>query len=232
VANAQRFGLTVADVRDTTRWQLMRSADRMQLHAPTELEAIAIDLHLGSGPLVKRLRSSRRTDALPRACGLPRRERMPTILDATAGLCRDAMVLGHLGCSVTAIERIAALAFLAHDAIEPSWLAAHVAVRSASAEQWLQTLPAESRPEVIYLDPMFGPAGKAQVKKEMQVCRALAGPPDDPLPLFALARQIASERVVVKRHHGAEPLADGISFVVEGERVRFDVYLPRPDQLA
>jgi 16S rRNA (guanine1516-N2)-methyltransferase len=72
---------------------------------------------------------------------------------------------------------------------------------------------------------MFAAGGKAQVKKDMQVCRLLAGAPEDPAPLLAAARATATDRVVVKRHHGEAPIAPDVAFTVPGERVRFDVYL-------
>ncbi|MCU0863038.1 MAG: class I SAM-dependent methyltransferase [Planctomycetes bacterium] len=225
VANAARFGVPLAATRDPEQWQLARMAGRLTLCAPRDQGGLEVDLELRFGPLAQRLHSCRRSDPLPRACGLGRRAEPLTVIDAMAGLCRDAMVLSQLGCLVTAIERVPALAMLGHDAVEPTWLAPRMAVISAPAETWLQEHAADARPDVIYLDPMFATAGTAQVKKDMQICRLLAGPPDDPLPLLALARQLATDRVVVKRHHGAPPLLDGVSTAVEGERVRFDVYL-------
>ena len=83
---------------------------------------------------------------------------------------------------------------------------------------------------MVYLDPMFAERGRAQVKKEMQICRMLAGPVADPAALFGAAAAVATERVVVKRHPHHEPLAVEPSFTVTGGRVRFDVYLTaRPD---
>jgi 16S rRNA (guanine1516-N2)-methyltransferase len=224
-ANAARFGVPLAAAAAPDRWQLARLAGQLTLRTPAELGALEIGLELRFGPLATRLRSARRTDPLPRACGVGRRTEPLRVVDAMAGLGRDAMVLAQLGCHVTAIERIPALAMLSHDAIERSWLADRLAVISAAAEAWLQTEGEKLRPDVIYLDPMFATAGSAQVKKDMQVCRLLAGPPDDPLPLLALARRLAGDRVVVKRHHGAPPLQAGVSLAVSGERVRFDVYL-------
>ncbi len=65
----------------------------------------------------------------------------------------------------------------------------------------------------------------AQVKKESQALRALAGPPTDTTALFAAAQAAALERVVCKRHPDAPPIGGKPSFAIEGERVRFDVYL-------
>ncbi len=156
---------------------------------------------------------------------MPRQKVPPTVVDATAGLCRDAMVLAHLGCQVTAIERLPALAMLAGNAIANAGLADRLRILAADAVVWLRALPPDQAPAVVYLDPMFAEEGRAQVKKDMQVCRALAGPPDPPEALFAAARAVARERVVVKRHPNLPPLAEGVSFTVGGERVRFDVYL-------
>jgi 16S rRNA (guanine1516-N2)-methyltransferase len=226
---AERFGVALAAQRDPTLWQLFRQNDELQLVAPLAMGGLAIGLELRFGPLQKRLRSARPMDPLARAVGVGR-GRTPRVVDALAGLCRDGMTLAHLGCEVTAIERIPALAFLAYDAIAASWLAPRLEVVAADALDWLPRQP--HRPEVVYLDPMFEEAGSAQVKKDMQVCRLLAGPPEDAAPLVALARSLATDRVVVKRHRALSPLADGVSFAVEGERVRFDVYLAPGQQPA
>lgn len=98
-------------------------------------------------------------------------------------------------------------------------------VVSADSASWLQQLEADARPQVVYLDPMFEETGRAQVKKPMQACRALAGPPHDAPTLLRIARTVATERVVVKRHPHHAPLADAPSHTVPSGRVRFDVYL-------
>lgn len=222
LALAERFGIEAALTRDEETWQLVRSADRMSLCAPASLGGMQLDLSLRGGSLAKRLSSARPADALPRAVGLHRRI-APDVIDATAGLARDAMTLARLGCRVVSIERVPALAFLVHDATATASFAARLTVRVGDARDLLPTVtPA---PQVVYLDPMFEHEGAAQVKKEMQICRLLAGPADDAAALLATARLVATERVVVKRHARQAPLADGVAFAIDGERVRFDVYL-------
>src|SRR5262245_41267816 len=225
---ARRLGIGVTDRRDPTAWQLVRSKGNLELRGPMP-DAIRLALDLRAGPMARRLRNSRRDEPLPRAIGLARRSAPLSVVDATAGLCRDAMVLTHLGCEVDALERIPALVMLVLDAIENSALAARLRVVATDAVPWLQGLTQEQRPAVVYLDPMFSESGSAQVKKDMQVCRALVGPPDDPLPLFLAARRAARERVVVKRHRDLAPIAEGVSFAVAGSRIRFDVYLAAAD---
>mgnify|MGYP000885751400 CR=1 FL=1 len=225
VADAAQFGVRLAQEIDSRAWQLVRVGGRLDLRAPGDNHALHLDLR--QGPLARRLRSARVDEPLPRACGLHRRTDAPTVLDATAGLCRDAMVLAHLGCRVTALERVPALALLAHEAIAASWLAERLRVVCADALTWFAGSPKESH-DIVCLDPMFEAPGKAQVKRDMQICRQLAGPPDDGGELLAAARRHARERVVVKRAVDGAPLHPDVSFSVSGERVRFDVYLTAP----
>ncbi|MBL8734739.1 MAG: class I SAM-dependent methyltransferase [Planctomycetes bacterium] len=211
--------------RDEETWQLVRAVDRMELVAPRSTGALRLSLSLRQGAMARRLAGARPSDALPRAIGLHRRA-PPTVFDATAGLARDAMVLARLGCQVTAVERVPVLAFLVHEAARSASFAARLSVLVGDARDLLPK--AAPPPQVVYLDPMFEHDSSAQVKQEMQVCRLLAGGADDAGELFAIARQIASQRVVVKRHARQDPLAEPRSFVIDGERVRFDVYLTAP----
>lgn len=222
---AEQFGLKLATSVDPRSWQVIRSSGHLALRAPTDEGSYEVWLNVSEGPMARRIRTARRTDPLPRAVGMHRR-RVEHVVDATAGLGRDALVLAHLGCTVTAIERIPALCALLQNAVEES--EADVEVVRAEAAPWLRKRAgSEQAPDVVYLDPMFSEAGKAQVKKEMQACRALAGAPHDAEALLAAARAAARDRVVVKRHPHHQPLADDVSFEVGGDRVRFDVYLSR-----
>ena len=69
-----------------------------------------------AGEGARRLATASRRQPLARAVGL--KKRMPTILDATAGLGRDAMLLASLGCTVIAVERSVILGAMLRDALE------------------------------------------------------------------------------------------------------------------
>jgi 16S rRNA (guanine1516-N2)-methyltransferase len=226
---AAAFGVRVVVARDPTRWQLVRTPTGLELTSPDALGPMRLALHADRGDLARRLRTLRRSDPLPRALGLPRRQDAPSVFDATAGLGRDAMALATLGCRVVACERIPALALLTAAASAAAAFAERLQVLVGDAVVALARCSDPTRPDVVYLDPMFGEPGTAQVKKDMQVCRLLAGPPEDPTALFVAAKSAARERVVVKRHKGEAPLAAGVSFAVAGERIRFDVYLRGED---
>ena len=225
VALANELGIRPVP-RDPDSWQLVRGPTELQLHSPVAIGPLHIAVSLSSGPVARRLKTSRRDDPMLRAMGLPRRQAPLRVFDATAGLCRDALVVAHHGGRVEAVERIAALVMLVRTAIAGTSFVERLRIETGEAEARLAVAPP---PDVVYLDPMFveeGAAAKtAQVKKDMQVCRALAGPPHDAAALFRAAMRTARERVVCKRPHDGEPLGGKPSFVVDGERVRFDVYL-------
>lgn len=220
-----QLGIRRTTTRDPSLWQLVADASGLTLSGPGQQGPLQLRIEIAEGPMAWRLTSSRKHDPLARAIGLPKRKTPPTVLDATAGLCRDAMVLAHMGCHVTAIERIPALVALVQAGVARSPLAARLTLHRADALQFLQSLEPENAPDVVYLDPMFGDSERSQVKKDMQICRALAGPPDDPAPLLTAARAVARDRVVVKRHRQDPPLSPDVSFSIQTERIRYDAHL-------
>lgn len=226
--DAQRcseFALPVANEAPQSSWTLRRAEDgALELRTPRREAPLSVRIDFESGDLSRRLRTASKSQPLARAVSLHRRDSAPSVLDATAGLGRDAMLLAHLGCHVIACERIPALAFLLADAAERAPFADRIEIRHADAADVLDALGTASV-DVVLLDPMFPTQGRAQVKKEMQVCRLLAGPPGSQDVLVHRAFAAARERVVVKRHPHEQPLAGPPSLTIDGERVRFDVYL-------
>ena len=156
----------------------------------------------------------------------------PLVLDATAGLGRDAFVLAELGCAVRLIERQPVIAALLEDGLARAMADPEVApivgrmhLRFGNAIELMQAWPDEV-PQVIYLDPMFPHRDKsALVKKEMRLFRPLAGADDDAPALLAAALALATHRVVVKRPRKAPTIA-GVQpgYALEGKSSRFDIY--------
>ena len=156
----------------------------------------------------------------------------PQVLDATAGLGRDAFVLASLGCNMTLIERQPLIAALLEDGLvrargsaEVAAIAAQMRLLQGNAIELLSAW-ADEAPQVIYLDPMFPHRDKsALVKKEMRLFRPLVGDDLDAPALLAAALALASHRVVVKRPRKA-PCIDGAkpTYVLEGKSSRYDIY--------
>lgn len=156
----------------------------------------------------------------------------PTLLDATAGLGRDAFVLAELGCTLTLIERQPLIAALLEDGLQRAVAVDEIAaivgrmhLMCGNAITLMRAWETEP-PQVIYLDPMFPHRDKsAQVKKEMRLFRPLAGSDDDAPELLAAALALATHRVVVKRPRKAPAIAgEPPGYVLEGKSSRFDIY--------
>ena len=156
----------------------------------------------------------------------------PTIVDATAGLGRDAFVLAELGCAMTLIERQPLIAALLEDGLqrasadpEVGPIVARMKLLCGNAIELLGAWESEA-PQVIYLDPMFPHRDKsALVKKEMRLFRPLAGDDDDAPALLDAALALATHRVVVKRPRKAPSIAGQLpGYALEGKSSRFDIY--------
>jgi 16S rRNA (guanine1516-N2)-methyltransferase len=214
--------------------RLVRAHGRLELH-PDDSGPVCADF---AAPGLRRrlLRAGPRSEPLVRAAGL-RRGSACRVLDATAGLGRDAFLLAWLGAEVLAVERQPVIAALLHDALgrarslpELAPAAARVSLAVADARQVLGGLAPGDRPEVVLLDPMFPDQRRtAAPRKELAALRRLLGDSDDTAGLLPAALAVARRRVVVKRpaHAGA---LDGLAphHSLEGASTRFDVYLPRP----
>ncbi|MYM65059.1 class I SAM-dependent methyltransferase [Pseudomaricurvus sp. HS19] len=153
-----------------------------------------------------------------------------TVLDATAGLGRDAFVLAGLGCQVLLQERQPVVAALLQDGLRRAGLSADPEVRGIIARMTLlqaDSLAAMPSADVVYLDPMFPERSKsASVKKEMALFHHLVGADSDADGLLERALQAARYRVVVKRPRKAPFLADcKPSYELSGKTSRYDIYV-------
>lgn len=161
----------------------------------------------------------------------------PRVLDATAGLGRDAFVLATLGVQVTLLERSAIVHALLNDGLGRARIMALEAGDHALTEiiGRMHLMPADSLAhlgqtdelyDVVYLDPMFPERKKtALVKKEMRIFHHVVGSDDDADALLAPALARARYRVVVKRPKLAPFLNQQTpSYQLKGKSSRFDIY--------
>lgn len=183
--------------------------------------------------VIRRLRAaSRRTEPLLAAVGAAR---SAVIVDATAGLCGDALILAAAGYRVLAFERSPVVVALVLDAMERALSTAseplvaacrRVELRCADSGHVLPELARAARPEVVYLDPMFPPRERVAVRKELALLRTIVGESQNESGLLDAARRAALTRVVVKRHPTAPPISPGYSGQRRLKMVRFDLYAP------
>lgn len=180
--------------------------------------------------------------------------RLPTIIDATAGLGGDSFVLASLGFQVTMLERDPIIGLLLADALFRAKLQKEpFTVGQASVDcslmetfqrldfqhqdsiEFLKNLKTEELTgrsaiaETIYLDPMYPEKKKtAATQKAMVALQKTVGPDIDSDQLLAAALQAASYRVVVKRPKNAPPLFHPKyqpTTHIKSPNTRYDIYV-------
>lgn len=206
---------------------------RLTFSAMLDGKAASFHLDFSKGKVAyRRQHGGGRKQHIAKACGL-KQNWQPDILDATAGLGRDAAELRALGCSLRLIERSPYVASLLDDAIQraatsqPQLFAQSFELYQGQSAQLIAQLSAEAQPDIIYLDPMFPPRNKsAAVKKEMRLVKLLVGDDPDADELLPVALECAKYRVVVKRPSYAPYLNEQKpSMSIESKGNRFDVYV-------
>ncbi|NOQ78488.1 MAG: 16S rRNA methyltransferase [Gammaproteobacteria bacterium] len=210
---------------------------------PQHLQLIQSDKH-SPGPIYidftsgqaahRRLFGGGKGQTLAKAVGLNKTP-SPIILDATAGMGKDAFVFASLGAKVILMERSPISAALLTDALQRASLDEEISeiINRMSFVYGDARLLASDRgselnekPDIIYLDPMFPHRKKsALVKKEMLAFQSLIGDDNDSDELLNVCRQLAKKRVVVKRPIKA-PYLDNQkpSLSMNMKKHRFDIY--------
>jgi 16S rRNA (guanine1516-N2)-methyltransferase len=181
-------------------------------------------------------RGGERGHPVVRAAGI-RKDRIPSIVDATAGLGRDAFLLASSGATVTLIERSAEVHALLKEALAraaaESPELAEVVARMTLIHGDAKSLLPELKPDVVIVDPMHPPRrNTALVKKEMRQLSTIVGADEDADELMRIALASARERVVLKWPLRAAPLLETPkpSHQLAGKTVRYEVFViaPRP----
>ena len=168
-------------------------------------------------------KSSLQKELLAKAVGVKGPFR-PKVLDLTAGMLGDSLLLLSFGCEVWATERHPIMSFLISSALQNS---SHPKIKNLhflpqDAQSILQDPPAV---DVIFFDPMFeDPNAKASPRKEMRIFRSLVGKDQDAAEVFNLARGTKPKRLVVKRPRQSQVLSEKPSVEYMGKSTRYDVY--------
>ena len=194
---------------------------------------VTVDFESGA---MRHRRRGGHNELLGKAVGIGKRPVL-RVVDATAGLGRDAWVLADLGCRVVMCERHALIRCLLEDGLSRVSESPDSPLIETAAR--MRLWPGDARDldldaegsDVIYLDPMYPDRQKsAAVKKEMALFqRLLSGAPDEDEELLLWALDQAVARVVIKRPPKASPLGGRApSHTIRGKAVRYDVHVLRP----
>lgn len=216
---------------------LIFKIDRVELLLKDEKNKYNLHVDFTSGTSAHRRQyGGGKGQLIGKAIGLNRGFK-PRVLDATAGLGRDAFVMATLGAKVMMSERSPVVHLLLVDALDRAKscglnkgdeelvdIVGRMGVLNIDSLNHManDTLKAD----VVYLDPMFPERKKsALVKKEMRIFHHLVGDDPDADELLEPAMEHAIYRVVVKRPKIAPYLADAKpSYQLVGKSSRFDIY--------
>lgn len=204
--------------------------DKLKLCLLLDGKLSELSFDLAEGEVAFRAtRVSKSNEVVAKALGVKPHYR-PTVLDATAGMGRDSLIMAMLGCKVEMQERNPSIFHLLKNALHrfekqggPRELVGELSLSNRNSIENLS----ETDAEVIYLDPMFPERKKsALVKKEMRLFKLLAGEDLDADNLLIEALKSNAKRVVVKRPKGAPLLAGKKpSHEISAKKFRYDVYL-------
>jgi len=221
VAFADPLGLTL--IKEKPSQGLFLELNKEGLFLSNHQTTLTIDFL--SKETKRRFNSFGQNQPLGKAVNLKQK---PKILDATAGLARDAFLLAASGCDVTLIEQSPILATMINVALEKAQnerpeIIDHMHLVQGDSVKWIES--SNETFDVIYLDPMFPERKKsALVKKDMQLLQELLGHTDNAETLLAMALNKATHRVVLKRPRHALLIQEP-DFQILSKTHRFDVFI-------
>ncbi len=229
-ALAHELELPVVSAWGSPPWKylLVRTPQRLELHDNRDRRARPC--YVEARVLAARCNLSRR-QPLARAVGA----RVRRIVDATAGLGQDALLLAAMGYEVIALERSPVVAALLRDGVARAQhdqrlarlIGDRLRVLNVEARELIPQL--RPRPDTIYIDPMFPPKRRrsALPPKRVRWLRDLVGDDADAAELAELCLRFADKRVVIKRADDAPALLPAPNLSYRTKLVRYDVYLKK-----
>ena len=154
---------------------------------------------------------------LAKALGLKKGTPPPCVLDVTAGMLGDTLLIYSFGCKVRALERHPIAYILSANALTENGIDITLEFRDAKT--------IESPVAVAYFDPMYSEKNeKSLPKKEMRIFRDVVGVDSDAIDT-AVHLQSFCKRLVIKRSIKGAPLVENPSMTIKGKSTAYDVYL-------
>lgn len=166
----------------------------------------------------------------------------PYVIDATAGLGEDSLLLAAAGCRVDLYEQDPVIAALLADTL----MRAAAVPDLAEAVSRMHLHPEDSigamlrlaeelqgpdreqagnlRPDVVVLDPMFPARSKSgMIGKKFQLLQRLEHPCTDEADLLAAALAVEPKKIIIKRPAKGPYLAGRKpSYSLQGKAIRYD----------
>ncbi len=212
-------------VSEASKWSLAKSKSDNWMIVDSEKRKLEIDFdtnkhdynrsHKGSGELIAR--------------SLGIKEDIKNVVDLSAGLGIDAVLLAQIGFQVTSVERCPILIFLLHEAQKKTTRKEVKGINwiLSDSKKFLTDYKLES-PTSCYFDPMYPEKKKTALpRQEMVIFRELVGQDTDAESTLKLALQKGFVRTSVKRPVKAEELIEKPDYHLASKLIRFDIYYPR-----
>ena len=151
---------------------LVQTPERLELRKLDEPKLGAIAVNFVDGTMAHRRKfGGGRGEAVAKAVGI-KGSYLPTVIDATAGLGRDAFVLAAIGCKVQLIERNPVVSALLEDGLKRAYQDPEIGEFMQSRMVLLpfhtisEYATANEVPvDVVYFDPMFPHKQKSALVK-------------------------------------------------------------------
>jgi 16S rRNA (guanine1516-N2)-methyltransferase len=148
------------------------------------------------------------------------------VIDATAGLAKDAVLMGLYGYRVIMLEQNPLLATVIYYALLERLIPIdNLELIFTNSLDYFRSNP-DIRPYAVYLDPMFKQGDKALAKKDMQIIQLLThNSPNLDIELFNAAH-LQARKVIVKRDNKQAALVStpAPSYSKQGKTIRYDIY--------
>jgi hypothetical protein len=149
---------------------------------------------------------------IAKAVGIKKGDARPVLIDLTAGLLGDSILLSLYCEKITGYERHPLIYALSKSAL----LANPMNIELIYGEY-------NNKGQTLFYDPMYNdPNKKTAPKKEMQLFRKLIGSDSD---CSGFVNKLEFQRLVIKRPIKSEMILIGPSMQYKGKSTRYDVYL-------
>ena len=210
------------------RDSLVLQEDNLYFNFKKERALTPLKIDIQKGALGWRLARAQHETHLKKAIG--KTDRPLRILDSTAGLLGDSMVMLALGHSVTAYEQSKILyTMLNNELNQLSETDSNLLNFQLINSNVCETNFNEKSFDVIYFDPMYpedkaSSARRSDLKKINSILE-IEGLASDPESTFTYLRSIPKTKLIVKRPLKVDAFEGSINYQIKGKSVRFDIYL-------
>lgn len=181
-------------------------------------------------PRIKR--ANTKTELILRAVKIKKEKENTWIIDATAGLGEDSLILASAGYNVIMYEKDPIIAALLADAMKRAEanpylfdIVKRMTLVNGDSIDAMKKL--NQKADVILLDPMFPERNKsALIKKKFQLIHHLEAPCSNEEELLAAAFEAKPRKIVIKRPLKGSNLADRKpEYTIAGKAIRYDCFV-------